>query len=203
MRLADEDYSNVDDFPINYTKKILLVPFIQLGTIWISALMVNKMVSTVALLILSVVNIITLLWVLSPQRSLAIQKTWKAERSSIDIEKEDDGKYMLQVKVGLIIACIKKVVEEEQGYLNPNLSLQDIADRCQYGRTYVSQVFKNQFGGFFNYVNTLRLNHSEAYQKNHPMATIDEIATASGFTSRQSLYRVRQRLKKQQAQTPD
>ena len=192
LQTTTEDYSNVEDFPINNAKRILIVPLIQIVTIWFAVLIGSKVIMALLFLELTIVNVITLLFVLSPE----LEKTQEIEKSS-HAPEDDDNLEDLSEEVNLIIASIKKVVEEEQEYLNPHLSLQDIADRCHYGRTYVSYVFKNHLGGFFNYVNTLRLSHSDAYIKNHPMATLDEVAIASGFSSRQSLYRVRQRLKKQ------
>ncbi len=197
----NEDYSNDDDFPVNYAKRVQIIPFLQVITIWPAVLIGGDIVMSLLLLELSVVNVISLLLVLSPQRRRALEETWKREESTDELEEADGIAPLPQEQeqdiTNVILATIKKIVEDEQGYLNPHLSLQDVADQCPYGRTYVSRVFKNELGGFFNYVNMLRLNHADAYKEKHPMATIDEIATASGFTSRQSLYRVRQRKHKQ------
>ena len=89
---------------------------------------------------------------------------------------------------------IAKFVEDERQYLNQHLTVKEVADHCSYGRTYVSYVFKNEMGGFFNYVNKLRLQHADRYRKEHQMAGQEEIALESGFSSRQSYYAIRRRM---------
>lgn len=64
-------------------------------------------------------------------------------------------------------------------------------------RTYVAGIFKTEFGGFFHYVNSLRLQYADEYRAAHPNASVGEIAEASGFGSRQSYYSVKEELGKE------
>ena len=93
-----------------------------------------------------------------------------------------------------IFAEVAAYVEGEKAFLNPHLSLSDLAQHCSYGQTYISKVLKEQHGGFFNYVNKLRLEYSDEYRSLHPNAIIDDIAERCGFASRQSYYNARKRL---------
>lgn len=43
---------------------------------------------------------------------------------------------------------------------------------CSTCRTYIARVFATEFGGFFNYVNSLRLNYADTYRKEHPDAKL-------------------------------
>ena len=45
-------------------------------------------------------------------------------------------------------AAIRKVVEVDQAYLDSHLTLQDVAVRCGYNRTYISGLVKSELGGF-------------------------------------------------------
>ena len=45
-----------------------------------------------------------------------------------------------------MLAAIREVVERQQVFLEPHLTLQDVADRCGYGRTYISTLIKEQMG---------------------------------------------------------
>lgn len=49
-------------------------------------------------------------------------------------------------------------------------------------------------GGFFHYVNSLRLRYADEYRAAHPNASVTEIADASGFGSRQSCYSVKEEM---------
>jgi hypothetical protein len=44
-------------------------------------------------------------------------------------------------------------------------------------------VFATEFGGFFNYVNSLRLNYADTYRKEQPDAKLSEVISESGFGS--------------------
>ncbi|MBR6465999.1 MAG: helix-turn-helix transcriptional regulator [Bacteroidales bacterium] len=99
-----------------------------------------------------------------------------------------------QQKKGEILEAIRTVVEEQEAFLDPHLTLQDVADRSGYNRTYVSGLIKSEYGSFFSYINRMRLVHVDKYQKDNPSATIQEAVIASGFNSRQAYYSVKKRL---------
>ena len=93
-----------------------------------------------------------------------------------------------------ILRTIRRRVEEEKVYLDSNLTLSKLSRDCGLNRTYVSSVLNESLGGFFYYVNRCRLKHADDYKASHPQADVDDIALASGFNSRQSLYNARKRL---------
>lgn len=72
-----------------------------------------------------------------------------------------------------------------------------MADRSGYSRSYIAGLFKSEFGGFFPYINRLRLQHVDEYLQQHPAAPLQEALEASGFNSRQTYYAVKARLEKQ------
>lgn len=93
-----------------------------------------------------------------------------------------------------IAARIKAAVEEQKQYLNPHLSLDDVIAACGYSQKYVSDFLREEYGGFFNYVNQLRYSHVDEYMRQHPEVTKEEAILRSGFSSLQSYYRIRKRL---------
>lgn len=58
----------------------------------------------------------------------------------------------------------------------------------------LSLTFEERFGGFFNYVNSLRLDYYEQYMQQHPTTTKDIAAQESGFSSYQAYYNASRRL---------
>ncbi|MDT3360760.1 MAG: hypothetical protein LIR31_02040 [Bacteroidota bacterium] len=93
-----------------------------------------------------------------------------------------------------MLAAIREVVEGQQAFLEAHLTLQDVADRCGYGRTYISTLIKEEMGGFYAYVNRLRLAYVEEYLQAHPEATLGEAIDMAGFGSRPTYYHMRQKL---------
>ena len=94
-----------------------------------------------------------------------------------------------------LIKTIRVEVEERQAFLDPSLTLASLAERCRTNRTYVSATLMD-LGGFFFYVNRLRLTYVATWLKKHRESTVEQVALASGFNSRQSFYNVRRQLTK-------
>lgn len=194
QEVNDENYSNEDDFPEQFASRMLWMVLFYLVFVWTVVVTDSPVVIAVANVVLAPLNIYLLILVLHPQRKNDYEEAIQEPISTV--EAEERGNAPTDATVDAIVNSIRKVVETDRRYLDPHLAMQDVVDRCGFGRTYVSWVFKNKLGGFFHYVNSLRIDYAQQYQKEHPMATLDEVASASGFTNRQSLYRVRKRLGK-------
>lgn len=93
-----------------------------------------------------------------------------------------------------IIDGIDKALKQQRLYLNPNLSLKEVVEVCGYSQAYVSRVLREQYGGFFNYVNMLRCRHVNEYIAQHPEVTKEEAIIKSGFKDRQTYYRIKKHL---------
>ena len=91
---------------------------------------------------------------------------------------------------------IVQFVEKDKGYMDAHLKLEHVVEHCSYGRSYVSGVLSDRFGGFSDYVNKLRLKQYDAYMKENPLATTEAAAEASGFTSYLAYHRAKERLEK-------
>ena len=81
--------------------------------------------------------------------------------------------------------CLREIFEEEKIYLNPTLSIVELASRCGTNRTYLSQYFNNVLHvSFYDYVNRYRVEHAAVpllQQMNG--GNMEEIALKSGFGS--------------------
>lgn len=90
----------------------------------------------------------------------------------------------------MLASRIKRLFEEKEVFLNPNLKLADIAAMTGSNRTYVSRFFNDDQGtSFFDYVNRCRVVYAMELLKTSE-EKIDVIAEKSGFNSRQSFHRV-------------
>jgi len=206
---VSDNYSNTDDFPIGIAHKTILIPIFLTIIIWISFLLNSRMAHAVMQCVLAIFNIWFLLLILPSHRGI-LQKSNENIKCSYDEKfdivtsicntensQQDEKSSELQLpkeKIEMILKEIKQAIETEKLYLKPHLTINEVTEKCTYGRTYVSKVFKDELGGFYFYINTLRINHANEYAEEHRMATQDEIAAESGFTSRQALYNTRRRL---------
>ena len=83
-----------------------------------------------------------------------------------------------------LLTRFQAVMLNEQLFLKPSLSLQDIAERLHTNKTYISKLVNNTYNmSFPEFLNTLRVDYAQQYIRNHPNAKQEEIARASGFLS--------------------
>ena len=195
-RLDPAEYSNPQDFPVTFARRMVGLLMTTVSLLWIAALADSRIVMGLLEILMSVFSVVLLISALHPHR----HQEPAEEEVSADAMADDTAQvysYNLSpAKTRAIGAAIRKVVEEQEAFLEPHLTVQDVATRCGYNRTYVAGVFKTRLGGFFTYVNTLRLNYADAYRAEHPAASLTEIVEASGFSSRSSYYAVKSKLQK-------
>ena len=191
-----EEYSNPADFPVNFARKMVRIAMVTVIILWVAALADNRTVMAIVQLLVIGASVQMLISALHPQR----KGSPETEENEIDAsEKAVEKVYSYKLspaKAKAIATAIRREMEQEQAFLDPHLTLQDVSLRCGYNRTYVAGIFKTEFGGFFHYVNTLRLRYADEYRAAHPKASVAEIAEASGFGSRQSYYSVKETLGK-------
>lgn len=80
---------------------------------------------------------------------------------------------------------MESMVENDRLYLDPKLSLRQLAERLGTNRTYLSQYFNEVKGvTFYDYINAMRINKkSVPLMQEHPEYTLDYVAQQSGFNS--------------------
>ncbi len=105
----------------------------------------------------------------------------------IVVEKESANELTTQTASTppLPIGKLEKLMEDRQLYLNPNLTVNDLAHELNTNRTYVSNYLSQHIGRtFYDYINTLRIiKVSIPMIEEHPEYTFEFVAFKSGFAS--------------------
>ena len=197
----DEEYSNPHDFPQVFARKNVYRMLVTLAFIWVAALSDNRAVMALLQLYMSGLSVLLLIGILPPQRQRIEKQDVPAEPEPAEEETASSTEFynrtLSESKALTILSAISEVVVEQQAFLEPHLTIQDVADRAGYNRTYIAGLFKTELGGFFHFINTLRLEYADKYQKEHPDSTLSEIISESGFASRTTYYTVKARLQKE------
>jgi AraC-like DNA-binding protein len=96
-----------------------------------------------------------------------------------NLSKEELENYYVQLISNL---------ENDKLYLNPDLTLQALAERLQSSSKIISQVINQQSGlNFFDFINTYRCEEAKRHMQDaEPEVTILEILYQSGFNSKSS-----------------
>ena len=83
-----------------------------------------------------------------------------------------------------LLTRFRTLMLSDQLFLRPSLSLQDVADRLNTNKTYISKLVNNTYNmSFPEFLNTLRVDYAQQYIRNHPNAKQEEIAKSCGFLS--------------------
>ncbi len=184
-RFDPDDFSNPADFPVTRARKWLAMIILNLGLCWAGALLSSPAVLAVLMLVIAVFCVITLLTALHPNRNGVPEEPTVADsvKGPLSDKRREE-----------ILSAVIQVVETQGAFRYSHLTLQDVADRCGYNRTYISNVIKSRFGGFVDYVNRLRLADVDDYLSKHPDATIAEAIEEAGFGSKPAYYAFKAKL---------
>ena len=188
--IRDNNYSNPNDFPINYARRVWLAPLLYTPIYWPAFIWDSPKLMAIQSLLMAVTNTILLLTALPAWRKMAIIR-----EDGKSGDEDSVGDDLSSERINEIAQKIEEFVSQQQGYLDEHLKIEHVVRACGYNRTYISRVFQDRFGGFYHYVNLLRLKHFDQYLKDHPEMTKDAAARASGFSSYQAFYRAKERVK--------
>ena len=196
----DEEYSNPNDYPAAFARRNVYRMLLTVVLLWVAALADSRTVMALLELFLSGFSTVLLIVILKPHRHLAGEQqpaevpAQPAPEAPTVSTTELYNRTLSESKALTILSAISEVVVEQQAFLDPHLTIQDVADRAGYNRTYIAGLFKTELGGFFNFINGLRLEYAEKYKKEHPDATLNEVISESGFASRTTYYAVKARM---------
>ncbi len=109
----------------------------------------------------------------SQQRSDVVERVFSAVSQSWDEEN--------------LLPRFQQLMRDEQLFLQPRLSLDDVADRLGTNKFYVSKLVNNAYNlGFPELINTLRIDYAEQYILNNRDVKQEVIARECGFVSASS-----------------
>lgn len=81
-------------------------------------------------------------------------------------------------------AEFRRLLIERRAFLEPHLTVTEVARRLQTNKTYISKLVNESYGmPFPDLVNSLRIRYAKDYRAEHPGARQQEVAAACGFSS--------------------
>lgn len=108
-------------------------------------------------------------------------------------QKENDAKTTFQANNGdaKLWESILYLMKEKEYYLNPELTLNDLAKACKSNRSYISKTIKSYSNqNFCTFVNRFRIEKAKSLLQEQPEYTQESIASLSGFKSTATFYRI-------------
>jgi len=102
------------------------------------------------------------------------------------LESIDSGPIAEQSLSGYnkLASGFQDMIVTKQAFLNPSLSIEEVANSLNTNRTYVSKLVNIEYGlPFRDYINKLRLDYAKSLITDEPDTSMDYIAAKSGFQS--------------------
>ena len=96
---------------------------------------------------------------------------------------------------GSLVYRFQRLMQDEQLFLQPSLTLTEVADRLHSNKTYISKMVNQTYGiGFPEVLNVLRVDYAQQYMRAHKSASQKEVAKEAGFLSASSFNTVFKRI---------
>ena len=122
---------------------------------------------------------------------IGFHRDFTIEQFTKDLGKEEQPELALSEEEGKLLGQkLFTLIEEEEFFLNSNITLNDVAKRIGSCRTYVSNyINKNKGVSFSDYINELRIEHAKKLLSANRNEKMIIIAEMSGYANEQSFFR--------------
>lgn len=203
-RYQKTEYSNEEDFPYRFAQKVFFLPWAVIAFGWLVFFTGDRLLMAVMWGALSVFAVYFAVTILHPQREKRTESASGAlPMEDVDLEtviKAADEEEALSLAEGqgndesLGGAVRARVIGiARRRYLEPHLTRRDIIAEFDYGERTAAGAVISSFG-FYDMINTLRLEHARCYAKAHPNETKESIAICSGFKDRFAMRHAARRI---------
>jgi len=185
-------YSNTEDDSLHKVQWLNVTVSITMGTCIIMEILGKENFTGHDFFLLAPSAILTVMlfcigWLGNSQRAVLLtDNESKHATTGENTEKGEETKFHhIRIK-----NCLKKLFEEEQIYLNKDLTIWELARMTNTNRSYLSQIINSEYGQHFSaFVNSYRARHAENLRQSHPELSQASIAEMSGFGSVKSWKR--------------
>lgn len=182
-RYIRNSYSNIDEIDISWLRVVAFF-FVVSQLIWLVISIIRHPLADCLYYASSII-----LWQITLEHVLH-QKPVVFEAQDSLAEAKDTKEYVFA-------SSLPAIIENEGLYLNPTLSIKELAMYVGTNRTYLSDYFVHVLHTtFYDYINTMRIEKkSLPLMEEHPEYTLERIALESGFQSMSTFRRSFQKLK--------
>lgn len=198
-RYQKAEYSNEADFPYRFAQKVIFLPWAVIAFGWLIFFTGNRLLMAVMWGSLSVFAVYFAVMILHPQWEKVTDGAEESDNLDTVIEVADEEEALAMADGqeqddSLSRAVRARVIAiARRRYLEPHLTRRDIIAEFDYGERTAAGAAISAFG-FYDMINTLRLEHARRYAEAHPNETKESIAISSGFKDRFALRHAARRI---------
>ena len=114
---------------------------------------------------------------------------WQSENPAEENAGQEESQAERSGRIAALHEQVAAAIGERRLYLNPGLTIIDLATECGTNRTHLSQFFNNELGvSFRDYINRCRIDYATGLLEEDDYK-FEELALVSGFGSTTTFYR--------------
>lgn len=98
---------------------------------------------------------------------------------------DEEKAFYIDIEQKLHTLCEAKML-----YLDPDITLETLSLRLAINRTYLSMYFRSRNMSYYQYINTLRVEHAIRLMQDEPHLSIRKVSEQSGFRSQTTFRKV-------------
>lgn len=182
----DNSEDNDKSPTLHFAEGMFWLPLAVMFVAWVTYIMDNPLANVILTTWITVSGLAILVIILQPQRMSSMSC------EVVEAVEPAGRAYNLAPQlVDRIENQIREVMERDCLFLDSNLTKATLLSHLDTNSLYLHIVMKMRFGSFNCYVNTLRLNYSIQYRREHPEAKCEEVAMKCGFGSVRTYYRAK------------
>ena len=184
-KAIQETYSNLDDVDISWIWKIIAV-FIVCQHVWWAVSDSFDVLADSFYYVSSLVCWSLVMLGVNRMRALRLPDYPGYDGMQADSEPETAETLNTRKRTSGLEGRLEKLMEDEELYTNPDLTLSNLVDRLGTNRTYLSEYISTELGTtFYDYVNRLRIERKviPMLLKGNNNYSLEFIAEQAGFKS--------------------
>lgn len=177
------EYSNIDKIDVSWLRPVFIFTIVgQLG--WLFTSLYPTMLYDIIYYICIIILWLFVLYYSWDFKPVVMEEPTETDENA-QVEIVRDTTPQDESRSPLSIGMLEKIVEEKKLYLNPSLTLNDLAHEMDTNRTYISNYLSKQMNmTFYDYINMLRIKSAAMpLMREHPEYKFEYVASKSGFAS--------------------
>ena len=197
-QLDENEYSNEEDFPVEFARSIRWLPLALCMMLAINFLINNAFVKLLRDIVFTVINVWFAIYTLNPHRKIKkLQMEVKMETEEAHEKVEITTRHHLSDEQRKSMETkMLDLVKGEKLYLEDHFTMSDLVKRMNTNKAYLSEVIAHsEYGSFYQLINTLRIDHACWMLGEDPNLKMEQVALSSGFSSGSAFSQVFKRIK--------
>ncbi len=180
-KALSDNYSNVEHLNVKWLSSVTILMTVCVS-MWLYSCIYTSWLNDTIYYMTSLVLWVVIYYYGRNQRTPEKTEVEAVEQEVMEVERS----YVPDFSAKLSVA-----MEEKQLYLNPDITIAELALEVGSNRTYLSNYLNQTLGtNFYDYINGWRIQYAQSLLINEPQLPVGDVRVRSGFNSKATFNRL-------------